>query len=100
MGRSVLVQLGVIYSTAMSVALCQAREKECLSRSRVSLTLATYEYSLVKKSLAAFAIVQKRYQESPLAHPMSSMQMKRHCPLFTVERQLEPAIRLSDTAYL
>ena len=41
---------------------------ECIRLSAFSANLASYVYSLVEKSLAAFAIFQGRYEESPEAH--------------------------------
>jgi len=49
-------------------ALGQVGGTECVHVSAVSANLASYNYSLVEKSLAAFAILRGRYQESPEAH--------------------------------
>ena len=57
----------------------------CIRVSVVCVNLASYDYSLVEKSLGAFAIFQQRYQESPEAHKMSSAQMMLHHLPFAVE---------------
>ena len=59
-----------------------------------------YDYSLVEKSLAAFAIFQGHDQDSPEAHQMSSPEMTlRHLP-FEMEWLPEPSIQSSRTSSL
>ena len=80
-------------------ALGRAGKTECVRVSVVSANLASYGYSLVEKSLAAFAIFRGPYQESPEAHYMLSAGMTLYHLLFEVERPMEPSIQSSRTSY-
>jgi len=84
----------------MNLALGWAGGTECLCVSGVSTIQASFDYSLVEKSLAAFAIFWGCYQASPLAHQMSSAQNGLHPLPFTIERPPEPSIPKTRTSYL
>ena len=77
----------------------QAGGTRCIRPSAVSANLASYDYSIVQKLLAAFAIFTGLNQESPNAHQMSSAPMTLNRLLFEVEYQPEPSIKLSHTPY-
>jgi len=49
----------------MNQASGQAGGKECVRLSAVFMNLTLYEYSLLEKSLGAFAISRGHYEESP-----------------------------------
>jgi len=58
---------------------------ECVRVSAVSVNLASYDYTLVDKTITAFAIIQGCYEESPEAEQMLSALMMLHHPPFEVE---------------
>jgi len=67
-GWSLWVQHAWIAEFVTNRALGQAGGTECGHVSAVSANLASYGYSLVEKSLVAFAIFRGCCQESPEAH--------------------------------
>jgi len=68
MGWSLQVQQGWIAEFVTNRACGRAGGTECIRASAVSTNLASCDYSLVKKSIAAFTIIQGRYKEPPEAH--------------------------------
>ena len=92
-GHSLWVQHALISESLTNLALGRVGGKECLCVSGVSAIQASFDYSPVEESLAAFAIFWGRYQVSPLAHQMSSARNRLHPLPFVIEQQPEPSIR-------
>ena len=93
------VRDALISETATNPALGRPGGTECVRVSARSANLASYDYFLVEKPLAAFAILLGRFQESPYAHQLLTALMTLHHWPFEVERQPEPSIRSSSTSY-
>ena len=83
----------------MNWALCLAEDPLCLCLTVAYLNLASFDYFLVEKSLAAFAICPGQCQASSWPLQLLWVQMRLHHPLFTVWRLLKPSIRLCCTSY-
>jgi len=71
-GLSSQVRHALHNEAEMNWALGQARGMKYDPVSAVSVNQASYEYSPVEKSLAAFTILYGSYEEYPQAHKMSS----------------------------
>jgi len=99
-GKSLLVQQASHSAKVTYCTLRQAQDRICLCLTAVPLDLATHDYFLVKKSLAAFAIFRGQCQDTPEALQSLSVQVALHHHPFPVERLPEPAMWMCHTSYL
>ena len=82
-------QVSILYSVT-NQASCPANETICICLYVTSFHLASYDYVLFEKSLAAFAIFQGKSQQTPLALQIILEQVLLLLVLFSDLRLLEP----------
>jgi len=98
--KSLLVHLALLSANVTYCALRQTHERICSCLTAASSNLASSNYFLVKKSLAALAIFKGQFQHTPYALRMLSVQVPKRYHPFVIVLWAEPWIRMCHTSYL
>jgi len=99
-GKSLLVQLASLSATLTNRARQLAHHLVCSIETAASPNLAYYDYFLVGKSIAAFAIFRGQCQDSPSGLQLLLVDVPERHQLFAAGRRPEPSIRWCPTSYL
>jgi len=99
-GESLQVQQALHSEWVMNWALRRAQDWRYSCWTAASQNQAKFDYVLVDKSLAEFAILQGQCQDTPYALQMLSVQVGLHHHPFVVPPLLVPLNRLWHTSYL
>jgi len=105
-GKRLLVQQSLLVQLASHSTMLTNRAPQLVYRlvcsilTAASLNLAWYDYFLVEKSLAAFAMFRGRCQQSPQALQMLSVEVPEGHHSFQAERLPEPSFQICCTSHL